>query len=182
MKDKKKLERYEYMYGPHFNEEYAIMVVSKMKNENGTVGAHWTLEQTTQVAQQYGINLNNHLYNKYDWFVTMNMFYSDYYKAVISMTNSDNVKYYVDLSKAWLEDKDASEGKMWYYFKYVICDQFRTNTEDDEEEDEYDEEYDYYPREYSRMRRSYKRSMDEDDDIRPVRSYPHYRGRFMSRY
>lgn len=184
MKYKKKFEKHEYMYGPHFNEEYALMAVSKMQNENGTVGAHWSLEQTTQAAQQNGINFSNGTYNKYDWFVTMNMFYSDYYKVVISMTNSDDVKHYVNLSKAWLEDKDVSEGKMWYYYKYVICDSFRTNLDDEEDDEEEYDEYEYYPREYSKMRRGYKRGMDDwDEDSRPMRSAsPYMRGRYMSRY
>lgn len=180
MKNKKKFERYEHMYGPHFNEEYALMAVEHMVNEDGTKGAHWSIEQTTAVAQQYGINLNTGKYNRYDWFVTMNMFYSDYYKAVIAMTNSDNVKYYVDLSKAWLEDKDVDEGKMWYYYKYVICDKFREVEDEDEEYDEYDE-YEYHQPRTSR-RSTYERDIDDWDDNRRYMRTPMYRGRYMSRY
>lgn len=187
MKNKKKFEKYEHMYGPHFNEKYALMAVEHMVNEDGTKGAHWTIEQTSSVAQQYGVNLNTGKYNKYDWFVTMNMFYSDYYKAIVSMTNSDNVRYYVDLSKAWLEDKDVDEGKMWYYYKYVICDEFRTEDDDDDDDmvagyDEYDMRD--YPRERSNMRRTYRRDdSDWDDDNYYGRNYSTYRrGRYMSRY
>lgn len=179
MKNKKKFERYEHMYGPHFNEEYALMAVKHMVNEDGTKGAHWSIEQTTQVAQQYGISLNTGKYNKYDWFVTMNMFYSDYYRAVIAMTNSDNVKHYVDLSKAWLEDKDVDEGKMWYYYKYVICDKFREVEDEDETYEEYDE-YEYYPR--NNRRSTYERDIDDWDDNRRYMRTPMYRGRYMSRY
>lgn len=182
MKNKIKLERYEYAHGPHFNEEYAMKAVSNMKNEDGTTGAHWSLEQTTSVAMQYGINLNSGKYNKYDWFVTMNMFYSDYYKAVIGMTNSDNVKHYVELSKAWLEDKDVDEGKMWYYYKYVMCDKFR-EVEDEDEDEEYDE-YDEYERPRERSMRRNRRDSDwDDDDNYYGRNYSTYRrGRYMSRY
>lgn len=175
-----KFEKHEYKYGPHFNEEWAMKVVSNMQNEDGTMGAHWTIEQTTSVAQQYGINFSK--YNKYDWFVAMNMFYSDFYKAVISMTNSDAVKHYVDLTKAWLEDKDVDEGKMWYYYKYVICDKFR---EQDDEDEEYEDEYEYYPKSYSKPKRSYRREIDDwDDDDRYERrnAYAYSKSRYMSRY
>ena len=179
MKNKKKFEKHERKYGPHFNEEYALMAVSYMKNEDGTKGAHWSIEQTTSVANQYGIDLSTDKYNKYDWFVTMNMFYSDYYKAILSISNSNSVKHYVDLSKAWLEDKDVDEGKMWYYYKYVICDKFREEYDEDEEYDEYDE-FEYHQ---PRNRRSiYEHDIDDWDDNRRYARTPMYRGRYMSRY
>lgn len=179
MKNKKKFEKHEYMHGPHFNEKYALMAVEHMVNEDGTKGAHWTIEQTSSVAQQYGINLNTGKYNKYDWFVTMNMFYSDYYKAIVSMTNSDNVRYYVDLSKAWLEDKDVDEGKMWYYYKYVICDEFRTE-DDDDDDDEYD--YDYKRERQHRPKRDYYYDEDFEED-HFSRKNPQYRRRdYLSKY
>lgn len=29
------------------------------------------------------------------------------------------------LAKAWLNDKDIEEGKMWYYYCYIMCDKLR---------------------------------------------------------
>ena len=78
MKDKRKFERHERMYGPHFTEECAMKVVAKMENEDGTTGWHWTINDTTTVANQYGISFDPRKYNKYDWYVAMNMVYSDY--------------------------------------------------------------------------------------------------------
>lgn len=49
-----------------------------MKNEDGTKGPHWTVEETTSVANQMGINLKSEKHNKWDWFVAMNMIYSDF--------------------------------------------------------------------------------------------------------
>lgn len=119
MRERLKIERHEAMYGPHFNEECALKAVSKMENEDGSRGEHWSLEETTSIANQYGINLKGEKYNKYDWYVALNMIRSDYYRAVVTMTSSDHIKYFVELAKAWLNDKDIEEGKMWYYYYRV---------------------------------------------------------------
>lgn len=113
---------YEAINGPHFDEEHAHYAVEGMENEDGTKGPHWTVEETTSVANQMGINLKSEKHNKWDWFVAMNMIYSDFYKAVVAMTGSANTKYFAELAKAWLCDKDISEGKMWHYYVYIMCD------------------------------------------------------------
>lgn len=110
-----RVKAYEAEHGPHFNEEHARKAVSKMENEDGTRGPHWSVEETTALASQYGINLGSR-FNRYDWFVALNMVYSDYYKVIISMTNSNSTKHFVELAKAWINDKDIDEGKMWYYY------------------------------------------------------------------
>lgn len=119
-----RVKAYEAEHGPHFNEEHARKAVSKMENEDGTRGPHWSVEETTALASQYGINLGSR-FNRYDWFVALNMVYSDYYKVIISMTNSNSTKHFVELAKAWINDKDIDEGKMWYYYIYVMCDKIR---------------------------------------------------------
>lgn len=96
MRERLKIERHEAMYGPHFNEECALKAVSKMENEDGSRGEHWSLEETTSIANQYGINLKGEKYNKYDWYVALNMIRSDYYRAVVTMTSSDHIKYVED--------------------------------------------------------------------------------------
>lgn len=120
-----RVKAYEAEHGPHFNEEHARKAVSKMENEDGTRGPHWSVEETTALASQYGINLGSR-FNRYDWFVALNMVYSDYYKVIISMTNSNSTKHFVELAKAWINDKDIDEGKMWYYYIYVMCDKIRS--------------------------------------------------------
>lgn len=120
-----RVKAYEAEHGPHFNEEHARKAVSKMENEDGTRGPHWSVEETTALASQYGINLGSR-FNRYDWFVALNMVYSDYYKVIISMTNSNSTKHFVELAKAWINDKDIDEGKMWYYYIYVMCEEYRS--------------------------------------------------------
>lgn len=96
-----RVKAYEKEHGPHFNEEYARKAVMKMENEDGTRGPHWSLEETTTLASQYGIALGSK-FNRYDWFVALNMVYSDYYRVIMNITGSNNTKHYVEFAKAWL--------------------------------------------------------------------------------
>lgn len=75
------------------------------------------------------------------------------------MTGSANTKYFAELAKAWLCDKDISEGKMWHYYVYIMC--------DDEENDykayermhrDREEEYGRYARRSGRMEYANKES------------------------
>lgn len=160
--NKKKLEHYERMYGPHFNEECAMKAVKYMENEDGTKGPRWSVEEAERVANQYGITFKSEKFNKYDWFVALNMIRSDFYRAVVNMTGSDNIKHFVELTKAWLNDKDIEDGKMWFYFKYVMCEEGR-----EEDDDEYEEEgsYNHARRGRSgRMNMYHKRHHDYYDD------------------
>ena len=100
---------YKEMYGCHFNAWMLEKATSNMSNEDGTVGAHWNLEQTNQVAKQYGVEFKH--FNEYDWNYVMNMIYSDYYGAV----SNDTVNYY-KLAGKFLEDKDAPRGKALTYY------------------------------------------------------------------
>jgi hypothetical protein len=79
-----RVKAYEKEHGPHFNEEYARKAVMKMENEDGTRGPHWSLEETTTLASQYGIALGSK-FNRYDWFVALNMVYSDYYRVIMNI-------------------------------------------------------------------------------------------------
>lgn len=119
-----RVKAYEMEHGPHFDEEMARKAVSKMENEDGSRGPHWSLEETTALANQHGINLNGR-FNRYDWYVALNMIYSDFYKVIVNITNTNNVRNFVEFAKAWLADKDIDEGKMWYYYIYVMCDKIR---------------------------------------------------------
>ena len=71
---------YKELYGCHFNDWLLEKATKMMINEDGTIGAHWNLEQTNNVARQLGIDFTT--FNEYDWNYTMNMIYSDYYGAV----------------------------------------------------------------------------------------------------
>lgn len=99
MRERLKIERHEAMYGPHFNEECALKAVSKMENEDGSRGEHWSLEETTSIANQYGINLKGEKYNKYDWYVALNMIRSDYYRNEFKAKKEAASKYDEEMDK-----------------------------------------------------------------------------------
>ena len=61
---------------PHFTKETAKYVVSEMQNKDGSVGEHWNKETTDRVLHSKGYN-----FNPCDWYVALNMVYSDYYKS-----------------------------------------------------------------------------------------------------
>ncbi|MFR0885628.1 MAG: hypothetical protein ACLSGJ_10750 [Lachnospira eligens] len=144
-----------------------------MENEDGSRGQHWSIEETTALANQHGIRLDDK-FNKYDWYVALNMVYSDYYKVIINIANSNSSKFFVELAKAWICDRDVDEGKMWYYYVYVMCDKIRNAEEDyferhysKYEDDEEEENYGNYRRmgrsSYGR-RREYDREYDKEFD------------------
>ena len=104
------LEMYLYkeIHGCHFSDWLLEKATKGMINEDGSTGPHWTLDQTNMVARQNGIVFDK--FNEYDWNYVMNMMYSDYYGAV-----SNDTSAYVKLSRKFLDDKDAKEGKALHY-------------------------------------------------------------------
>ena len=100
---------YKDIYGCHFTDWMLEKALDKMKNEDGTTGGHWTLEETNSVAHQYGITFDT--FNEYDWNYVMNMIYSDYYGAI-----NNEVSSYVKLAKKFLMDKDGKKGKAFEYY------------------------------------------------------------------
>lgn len=80
-----------------------------MVNEDGSFGGHWTLEQTTSVAKNNGVEFDH--FNEYDWCYVMNMLYSDYYGSIPNETS-----VYLKMAKKFLDDKDAKDGKAYRYW------------------------------------------------------------------
>lgn len=99
-----------------FTEDDAKAWTAKMENEDGTTGAHWTMEQTGQVASIAGAH-----YEPWIWYAALNMMYSDYY-AVAAKYGLDRPEFYADLAKAFLMDKDAGgpEAKMAGYYHGIV--------------------------------------------------------------
>lgn len=170
------IEMYEAMNGPHFDEEHARMATEDMENEDGSKGPHWTVEETTSTANQYGINFKSEKFNKWDWYVAMNMMWSDYYKVVMAITGTSSVKSFAELAKAWLSDKDIAEGKMWHYFVYIMNDdedeegveeyhnRHRTHRNERYHEDRrYNKEYYNYPMEHESKRERYDHTLEDKD-------------------
>jgi hypothetical protein len=103
---KYKMKLYELAYGKVLNEDIAVEWVESMQPES-----KWTMEETTSVKNQYGLNDISDI----DFYVVLNMMYSDYHKII-----GENVDMYVKMAKAWLEDSDVAEGKLYNYKMYVV--------------------------------------------------------------
>lgn len=96
-----------YKHNPLTKEE-ALHYVSRMKNKDGSVGEHWTYEQTSNYLQTHeGFQ---HL-NKNCFYVAMNMMYSDYYKPARTTDT------YANLAKDFIEDEDAPSDKVKRYME-----------------------------------------------------------------
>lgn len=96
---------YKLVYGNHLCEELAYKWVASMENKDGSKGEHWSIEQTSQYAGTH---------NKYDWYVAMNMAYSDYFNSSFDVTT------YVKLAKDWLTDKDVHADKILKYYFFIV--------------------------------------------------------------
>lgn len=110
MYEELEMDLYKEMYGCHFNKYMLEKALNCLENENGSKGPHWSLEVTTQTANNNNITFT--AFNEYDWCYVMNMMYSDYCNVFGNDTNT-----YIRLSKAFLDDKDAPIGKAFKYYK-----------------------------------------------------------------
>ena len=100
-----------------FTREDAETWAAKMQNADGTTGPHWTMEQTSAVADASGIP---HDIPRWSWGVTMNMMYSDYYD--VARKFGVNVpEFYAELARAFLMDKDGPgpEEKLCAYYRCI---------------------------------------------------------------
>lgn len=92
---------------------------ARMVNDDGTVGGHWALAQTTAVAQSMGITFEH--ITEYCWNTAMNMMYSDYC-TVAAKHGVGTPEFYGDMAKAFLFDKDAKSpnAKMAAYYCGIV--------------------------------------------------------------
>ena len=89
--------------------------VHNMKNEDGTKGPHWTMEQTEQVRRQKNLDCD-----PVEFWVAMNAAHSDLSK-VAKKYNTNSVDFYVDYVKAfWFNDQDAVAHKLAAYYDAVV--------------------------------------------------------------
>ncbi len=99
-----------------FTEDDARRWTEHMENDDGSMGAHWTLEQTTAVANSIGVHVDPWI-----WFAALNMEYSDNFD-VAQKYGLDRPEYYADLAKAFLFDKDGGgpEAKIAGYYHGIV--------------------------------------------------------------
>lgn len=99
-----------------FTEDDARRWTEHMENDDGSMGAHWTLEQTTAVANSIGVHVDPWI-----WFSALNMEYSDNFE-VAQKYGLDRPEYYADLAKAFLFDEDGGgpEAKIAGYYHGIV--------------------------------------------------------------
>lgn len=98
-----------------FTKEMADTWMKNLSNEDGSRGAHWTLEQTKQLQAQKNIDCD-----PIQFWAAMNMVYSDYFKVAKKHGVGNNIDFYIEMAKAFLEDKDARPDKISRYFSSVV--------------------------------------------------------------
>ena len=85
-----------------------------MEREDGSKGPKWSKEQVKPYMAQVGYHGP-----EYKFWAVMNALYSDYCK-IAKKYGVDRPEYYAELTKAWLEDKDANPEKAGLYYKYIV--------------------------------------------------------------
>lgn len=88
--------------------------MENLQNEDGSKGPHWTMDQTKQVMAQRGIKGE-----PLEFYVILNALYSDYCK-VFQKHNINKIDLYADLASAWINDKDAMDGKAALYYECIV--------------------------------------------------------------
>ena len=100
--------------GAPMTKEMAEEWTRSMKNEDGTKGPHWTMDQVKQVMGQKGIK-----YDPAEFYAILNAMYSDYC-AVLKKHGVNTIDFYVDLASAWLNDSDAVPNKAAMYYECIV--------------------------------------------------------------
>lgn len=92
---------------------------SKMRNVDGTMGGHWTVDQTTELAQSLGVEFTH--ISPWCWNVTCNMMYSDYC-SVARAFGTDIPNWYGSMAKAFLFDPDGlpPKEKVAAFYNHVV--------------------------------------------------------------
>lgn len=88
-------------YNYQIDEEMAREIVGDMK----PIGEYWSMETVTSA-----IGNDNHRLE--DMYVVLNSLYNDYSNII----DTSDTETYVKLARAWLDDVDGKEHKLWKYF------------------------------------------------------------------
>ena len=116
--DEKAYKRYEMhiykmAYGTVLSRQMAEEIVSKMK----PYGKRWNIEETREVQERYGIDNIRPV----DFFVVMNSKFNDSRDTVekFAKNKEEELDMYISLTRDFILDEDAKEGKVFYYFTQI---------------------------------------------------------------
>lgn len=88
--------------------------VESMQSEDGRKGSRWSEMQAESIMHQMGIREN-----PIEFYAILNAMYSDYSK-VAKEFGVDRPDFYAKLAEAWINDKDAVEGKATIYYECIV--------------------------------------------------------------
>ena len=98
-----------------FSQMTAEKWMRSMENEDGTKGPHWSMDQVKMLMGQRGISAD-----PWAFMAALNAMYSDYSKVFKKHGIGDKMDLYVDLAKAFIDDKDAQPDKLARYYQYIV--------------------------------------------------------------
>ena len=94
-------------YAFSIDEEEATQIVRDMSPK----GEHWTMEEVRNFVNSKGI------YDKIIWwYMVMNMCYNDYWHTAEIFGHGDDVNFFYEMAKDFINDPDAKPHKVEYYF------------------------------------------------------------------
>ena len=85
-----------------------------LQNEDGSKGVHWTEEEVKPYMMQVRFSGN-----PIEFWIMMNALYSDYCK-VAKRYGVDRPEFFAEMTKSWLEDKDAVQNKAAMYYECIV--------------------------------------------------------------
>ena len=95
------------------DEETAMEWVEGMQNADGSKGPHYKIDQVEQWRSTNCMDCD-----KWEFFVAVNMMYSDYCKVAEKM-NISKLDFYGHMAKAFLNDEDAGPHKLQKYMAEI---------------------------------------------------------------
>lgn len=104
---------YEIVEGKKLSEEKAKEWVSKM-----VPPAKWTMTETNDVKTKFNVDIPS-----IDFFVLMNMLYSDYGDVIGETIDNTTLEKYIKFAEDWYYDEDVNKDgaeKLYSYYKYIV--------------------------------------------------------------
>lgn len=97
------------------DKQTAMEWVESMEDSVGVRGGKYTWHQAQQMGQQVGMHGEEQMI---EFYAIVNAMYSDYSQAAKKF-GVDKPDFYACLAKAFIEDKDAVEGKVYKYYECI---------------------------------------------------------------
>lgn len=97
-----------------FSTETAKSWTRNMENADGSKGPHWSLEQAKQMMAQRKLSLNPS-----EFWVAINLMYGEFSPVVKKHGLGGSLDFYVDMAKAFLDDKNSKPNKLIQYYEHI---------------------------------------------------------------